>query len=283
MRADRDDPDAFQAVRQTNWDAVVDISSDPQRVRIDGRAQLRTKNAALSRISLLPACMRTTPRPTRTNPRRRSSRLSTARRTIPNCTAHYKVAYENCRGDEVRKRTHDDFSRRFGRRSRRSVGSKWILAVTICLAGRRTPGRVLVPNEPDLATQLVDFDAADLAAFVLLACARERIAGTQFNALGESISLAKHFCARAARCRVCGHDGRGGFLVARRARRCLLDGTEIASAVVAASGLRRLRNARYLGGTQRRPLVTSDARNARRHVGVGKNARCRAAARRTIG
>jgi nucleoside-diphosphate-sugar epimerase len=57
-------------------------------------------------------------------------------------------------------------------------------------------GRVLVPNEPELATQLIDF--RDLAAFVVH-CARNAISGT-FDAVGDSVSLAHHleFARRVA-------------------------------------------------------------------------------------
>jgi nucleoside-diphosphate-sugar epimerase len=185
VRADRDDPDAFNAVREARWDGVVDISTDPKRVR---RAADVLKPTAQHFIYISSASVYVDDRtPNQDESAQTHEPIEDGQASDPELYGAHKVACErivaSTFGSERTALIRPGLIGGPGDRSDRS--GYWPFRFAHPADER---GRVLIPDAPDLATQLID--VRDLAGFVV-DCARERGAGT-FDAVGESTSLADH-------------------------------------------------------------------------------------------
>jgi 2'-hydroxyisoflavone reductase len=186
VRADRDAPAAYDDVANTDWDAVVEISSDPQRVRA-AAAALAPRTQHFAYISSASVYVEdATPNQDESAAFHEPTEDGAA--SDPELYGAHKVACEDIAraefGDDRTTIVRAGLIGGPGDRSDRT--GYWPLRFARPADER---GRVLIPDAPDLATQVID--VRDLATFVLH-CARAGIAAT-FNALGDSIALAKHF------------------------------------------------------------------------------------------
>ena len=185
VRADRDEPHTFDAVRDARWDAVVDISTDPKRVR---RAADALKPNAQHCIYISSASVYVDDRtPNQDESAQTHEPIEDGEVSDPELYGAHKVACERIVasffGSERTTLIRPGLIGGPGDRSDRS--GYWPFRFAHPADER---GRVLIPNAPNLATQLID--VRDLAGFVV-DCARERVADT-FDAIGESKSLADH-------------------------------------------------------------------------------------------
>jgi 2'-hydroxyisoflavone reductase len=185
VEADRDDPIAYEMVRHSDWDAVVEISTDPRRVRAAATA-LAPRTRHFAYISSASVYVEdATPDQDETAAIHESTEDGAA--SDPELYGAHKVACEGIARSEFGNHTTTVFRAGLiggpGDRSDRT--GYWPLRFARPADER---GRVLIPDTPDLATQVID--VRDLATFVLH-CARAGVAGT-FNALGDSIDLAQH-------------------------------------------------------------------------------------------
>jgi nucleoside-diphosphate-sugar epimerase len=185
VRADRDDPAAYDDVARADWDAVVEISSDPRRIRAAATALApRTRHIAYISSASVYVDDAT---PDQDESAAIHEPTEDGAASDPELYGAHKVACERIALAEFGNGTTTIFRAGLiggpGDRSDRT--GYWPLRFARPADER---GRVLIPDAPDLATQVID--ARDLATFVLH-CVRARIAGT-FNALGDSIDLAQH-------------------------------------------------------------------------------------------
>jgi 2'-hydroxyisoflavone reductase len=185
VRADRDDPDAYDAIAGMHWDAVVDISTHPQRVR---RAVHALQPNAQHCIYVSSASVYVDDRtPNQDESAQTHEPVEYGEPSDPELYGAHKVACErivaSAFGTERTTLIRPGLIGGPGDRSDRS--GYWPIRFA---RPADTRGRVLIPNTPDLPTQVID--VRDLAAFVV-DCARARVAGT-FDAVGASILLAEH-------------------------------------------------------------------------------------------
>jgi 2'-hydroxyisoflavone reductase len=185
VRADRDKPDAFDCVRDVRWDAVVDISTDPKRVR---RAADALKPNAQHYIYISSASVYVDDRtPNQDESAQTHEPIEDGEASDPELYGAHKVACERIVASTFRSERATLIRPGLiggpGDRSDRS--GYWPFRFAHPADER---GRVLIPDAADLATQLVD--VRDLAGFVVDG-ARARLAGT-FDAVGQSNSLADH-------------------------------------------------------------------------------------------
>jgi 2'-hydroxyisoflavone reductase len=197
IRSDRDGPDAYDEVVGVEWDAVVDVSRQPGHVR-RATAALEDRSRAFVFVSsvsvyaeyatpdadesaeLLPALegdvMET---------------MATYGEAKVACERHVLTTFGPDRSLIVRSGLiagPGDTSDRTG---------YWPLRFS---RPATADGRVLVPDAPELATQMID--VRDLAAWVVEAAAHDR-AGT-FNATGDVVAMPSHLAVARA---VAGHSG----------------------------------------------------------------------------
>lgn len=197
VRADRNERHAYSAVAREQWDGVVDVSSDPGWVRAASAALAACSRwyAYVSSASVYADDMV----PGQDESATLLPPIEDGDVADPELYGSHKVACERHvvetfgagRAFVVRPGLiggPDDRSDRSG---------YWPLRFALPAA---SDGRVLVPDEPNLATQLID--VRDLAAWIV-AAAETQTSGT-FNAFGESLPLAQHL--ETAR-RVAGHTG----------------------------------------------------------------------------
>lgn len=197
VRADRGEPHAYDAVVGEQWDALVDVSSHP------GYAS--AASTALATCSRWCAYV--------------SSASVYADDTVPgqNETAALLPPIES--GDVADPELYGSHKVACERHYVQTFGADHAFVVRPGLIGgpgdrsdrsgywplrfdrpAAPDGRVLVPDEPNLATELID--VRDLAEWILTA-AEAQTSGI-FNAFGESLSLPQHL--ETAR-RVAGHSG----------------------------------------------------------------------------
>ncbi|HEY1428567.1 MAG TPA: NAD-dependent epimerase/dehydratase family protein [Candidatus Tumulicola sp.] len=185
VKADRDDPNAYDDVAAQTWDVLVDISTSPKRVR-DAASALASKTQHCIYISTTSVYVddRT---PNQDELAKTFEPNEGGEISDPELYGAHKTACENIEiaafGKERVTVIRPGLIGGPGDRSDRS--GYW--PIRFARPSDET-GRVLIPDEPELDTQLID--VRDLAAFAVH-CARERIGGT-FNALGETLSLAEH-------------------------------------------------------------------------------------------
>jgi 2'-hydroxyisoflavone reductase len=185
VRADRNEADAYARVTACEWDGVVDISSDPRRVRaaIEALAPIARRYAYVSSASVY--VDDSVPEQDESAPTHEpiedgdASDLETYGARKVACEQIVLSAFGRENATVVRPGLIG------GPGDRTDRTGYWPLRFARPADER---GRVLVPDTPDLATQVID--VRDLATFVL-GCLRARIGGT-FNALGESIPFARH-------------------------------------------------------------------------------------------
>ena len=196
VRADRDDPTAYDDVARTDWDAVVEISSDPRRMRAAATA-LAPRAQRIAYISSASVYVEdATPDQDESAAIHEPTEEGAA--SDPELYGAHKVACERIALAEFGHDRTTIFRAGLiggpGDRSDRT--GYWPLRFARPADER---GRVLIPGVPDLATQVID--VRDLATFVLR-CFRAKVAGT-FNTLGDSIDLAQHLAVaqRVARFR----------------------------------------------------------------------------------
>jgi 2'-hydroxyisoflavone reductase len=185
VRADRNEPQAFDAVRDALWDAVVDISTDPKRVR--GAADALKPNARHF-IYISSASVYVDDRtPNQDESAQTHDPIQDGELSDPELYGAHKVACErvvaSTFGSERTTLIRPGLIGGPGDRSDRS--GYWPFRFAHPADER---GRVLIPDAPDLATQLID--VRDLAGFVV-DCARAHVAGT-LDAVGESKPLTEH-------------------------------------------------------------------------------------------
>lgn len=197
LRADRDSPDAYGAVERQSWDAVVDVSRQPGQVRrateaLSGCADRYIFVSSCSvyadhdvpgadeSAALLPALESDV-----------MESMDTYGEAKAACEQHVLDAFGPGRALIARAGLiagPGDASDRTG---------YWPLRFARPAAA---DGRVLVPDSPGLATQVID--VRDLAAWLVRA-AEHKVSGT-FNAVGEPMMLPAHLeLARQA----AGHTG----------------------------------------------------------------------------
>ena len=195
--ADRTRPDAYAAVADSEWDAVVDVTRQPGQARDAARA-LRDRAAHAVLVSSASVYAdHATPGQDESGP------------LLPALESDVMASMETYGEAKVACEQH--VSELFG-------AGRCLLARAGLIAGPgdtsdRTgywplrfahpaveDGSVLVPDAPGVGAQVVD--VRDLAAWIVDAAAAGR-AGT-FNAIGESMPLADHL--EVAR-EVAGHDG----------------------------------------------------------------------------
>jgi nucleoside-diphosphate-sugar epimerase len=197
VRADRDQPDAYDEVVRAEWDVVVDVSRQPGQVRraVEALADragrvVFTSSASVyadhgtpgddETAAVLPALdgdvMET---------------MATYGEAKVACEQHVRRAFGPSRSLVIRIGLIGGPGDIFGR------SGYWPLRFSRPAAD---DGTVLVPDAPALPTQVID--VRDLAAWIVDAAAAG-LTGT-FNATGETIPLADHLeVARA----VAGHTG----------------------------------------------------------------------------
>lgn len=191
VAADRDATDAYDAVRDRDWDEVVDISSRPEHVgaAVAALAGSTRHWTYISSVSVYAAQdeegadeSAALAEPAATGEEYDYSRAKAA------CEASVRAAFAH-RAAIVRPGLivgPGDPTDRFG---------YWV--ARFALAGA---GPVLVPDAPDARSQVVDVD--DVAAFVVT-LGRERFSGS-VNVVGDSLSLAGVLSAARE---VAGHSG----------------------------------------------------------------------------
>jgi len=198
VAADRDRPGAYDAVLDGRWDAVVDVSRQPGQVRSAVEALAR-RTARFTFVS--------------------SGNVYADHRAPGQDESAALLPALN--GDVMESmQTYGEAKVACERHVLAGVGAERSLVLRVGLIGGpgdvfdRTgywplrfarpaapDGSVLVPDAPDLLTQVID--VRDLAAWIVDA-GRDGLSGT-FNATGPSVPLAEHL--EAAR-RVSGHRGR---------------------------------------------------------------------------
>ncbi|AUI51581.1 NAD-dependent epimerase/dehydratase family protein [Arthrobacter crystallopoietes] len=185
LRADRDSPDAYGAVARQSWDAVVDVSRQPGQVRravaaLSSRTDLYIFVSSCSvyaghdvpgadeSAALLPALEADV-----------MESMETYGEAKVACEQHVLDGFGPGRALIARAGLiagPGDVSDRTG---------YWPLRFARPAA---PDGRVLVPDAPELATQVID--VRDLAAWLVRA-AEHNVSGT-FNAVGEPMMLPAH-------------------------------------------------------------------------------------------
>jgi nucleoside-diphosphate-sugar epimerase len=196
VTADRTRPDAYDAVRDRDWDAVIDVSRQPGQVR-SAAAALRNRAAHYVFVSSI-SVYADIPEPGRDES---SPLLPPLAGDVMESMADYGPAKVTCEqhvrqvfGAERSLVARVGLIGGPGDRSTRTSYWPWRFH-------RAAPdGPVLVPDAPDLPTSVID--ARDLAAW-LVEAARQRTAGV-LNATGPVHPLAEHL--ETARM-VAGHTG----------------------------------------------------------------------------
>ena len=197
VRADRDAPEAYAAVAQRDWDAVIDVSRQPGQVRgaaaaMAGRARHFTfvSSASVYADHGTPGTAED------------AGLLPPLHGDVMDSMEVYGEAKVAC---EQHVLAH------FGRK-RSLIVRSGLIAGPGDETGRTgywplrfarpagDDGRVLVPEAPDLATQVVD--VRDLAAWIVDATVRG-VSGI-FNAMGNALPLAEHLAEARG---VAGHTG----------------------------------------------------------------------------
>jgi 2'-hydroxyisoflavone reductase len=197
VRADRDERDAYRDVAVGEWDVVVDVSSQPGRVRRAARA-FTDRAGWFGYVSSASAyAEHDAPGADES-----AALLPPLDRDVMESMATYGQAKVACERHVI-----DTFGP--GRSLVARVGliggpgdasdrtGYWPLRFSRPAAA---DGGVLVPDAPDLLTQVVD--VRDLATW-LVAAGERRLAGV-FNVVGEALPLAEHLATARA---VAGHSG----------------------------------------------------------------------------
>ncbi|MCW2134067.1 Nucleoside-diphosphate-sugar epimerase [Arthrobacter sp. VKM Ac-2550] len=184
FRADRDSPDAYAAVGRQSWDAVVDVSSQPGQVRraAEALAGCARRYIFVSSCSVadhdIPGADESAPLLPALEADVMAS-METYGEAKAACEQHVLDAFGPGRAFIARPGLiagPGDVSDRTG---------YWPLR----FARPASPdGSVLVPDAPELATQVID--VRDLAAW-LVGAAERKVSGT-FNAVGEPMMLPAH-------------------------------------------------------------------------------------------
>ena len=185
LRADRDQPDAYDPVAVEHWDAVIDVSRNPQHVQgavraLRARAEhwvfVSTGNVYADQITLGGQESAALLEP-----------LPSGERATPETYGPAKVACERAlltdSGEDRVLIARSGLIGGPGDAFDRSGYWPWRFA-----RPATSDGSVLVPDIPQLTTSMID--VRDLAAFCLLG-ARERISGV-FDTVGELVSFERH-------------------------------------------------------------------------------------------
>jgi 2'-hydroxyisoflavone reductase len=197
VRADRDEADAYGDVQDQDWDAVVDVSRQPGQVRRAAQALAPSAGHYVFVSSGNVYADASTPGADES-----AELLPALDGDVMESMDSYGPAKVACEGHV-----------------RRTFGPERSLVARVGLIGgpgdvfgrtgywplrfarpSRPDGAVLVPDVPDLMTQVID--VRDLAAW-LLESARRRVPGT-FNVTGETVPLAEHLDVART---VAGHRG----------------------------------------------------------------------------
>jgi 2'-hydroxyisoflavone reductase len=197
VRADRSVPHAYDTVAGEQWDATVDVSSNPRYVG-EASAALAGRTSWYAYVS---------------------SASVYADDTVPGQNEDAKLLPPIEDGDAANPELYGSHKVACERHVVQTFGAARALVVRPGLIGgpgdrsdrsgywplrfahpAAPDGRVLVPDEPDLAMEVID--VRDLAAWIV-AAAETKIGGI-FTALGESFPLSRHL--EIAR-EVAGHNG----------------------------------------------------------------------------
>ena len=185
IRADRDDPNSYGDVQRIDWDAVIDVSSQPGQVKSAART-FRDRTRTFIFISscsvyadhasfgqnesavLLPALQADT-----------MENLQKFGEAKVACEQHVLSAFGPSRSFIIRPGLiggPGDITHRTG---------YWPLRFA---RPSNKQGHVLIPDTPDLATQIID--VRDLA-FWITDCAKNYRSGI-YNAMGDMLSMQQH-------------------------------------------------------------------------------------------
>jgi 2'-hydroxyisoflavone reductase len=197
VRADRNRPDAYDALRHRQWDVVVDVSRQPGQVRSAVRALADQATVYVFVSSANVYADHRTPGAAEDAPllpplaSELIESMDTYGQAKVACEQHVQQAFEPDRALIARVGLIGGPGDIFDRTG------YWPLR----FARPSTPGgAVLVPDAPELATQVID--VRDLAAW-LIDAGSHRLAGV-YNATGETTSLFDHI--ETART-IAGHTG----------------------------------------------------------------------------
>ena len=171
VAADRREPEAYDRVRDRDWDAVIEVSWQPALFVVRSLRWVSVRS--IGRMSPPAACMRHTPRSPRTRrrlwwinrPRRGGSRLPTS--------AHLVRGLRIAKAGPALEALA----------AKQEALAQELADVQAMAAenARDQRGPMLVPDSPNVPTQVVD--VRDLAAW-LLDTAQDRATGT-YNAVGR--------------------------------------------------------------------------------------------------
>jgi nucleoside-diphosphate-sugar epimerase len=189
VRADRDEPGAYERVSGEDWDAVVDVSRQPGQVR-------RAVAALAERSGMFVFVSTGNVYADHSKPGQDETAA-----LLPALDGDVMTSMETYGAAKVACEQHvlDGFGP-----ARSLIARVGLIGTTYWPLRFARPaaedGSVLVPDAPELPTQLID--VRDLAGWIVAAADRG-VSGI-FNAMGETLPLALHLAAASA---VAGHTG----------------------------------------------------------------------------